>query len=130
MIKYIMDISDKLREAIKKSKMSKKEVAEKAHISVQTLSKYLNKGGTPALDNAKALSEVLSIPIECLIGEPHAPSSEISSEDDVLDAIGRDPRKYALAAMIADMDGDQLRKSYDYILDQKRLSELMKFEAI
>jgi transcriptional regulator with XRE-family HTH domain len=51
---------------------------------------------------------------------------EAGKEAIILTKITTNPRKYAIAELIAHMDEEQLCKAYDFLSDQKQLAELKK----
>jgi transcriptional regulator with XRE-family HTH domain len=51
---------------------------------------------------------------------------EVGKEATILTKITTNPRKYAIAGLLADMNDDQLRKAYEYLYDQKQLGEYLK----
>lgn len=64
----IEEIHERLREAIKTSNMTQKEIAAKVGISQSTVSKYLNANKYPAIDTFANLCEVLDVSADDILG--------------------------------------------------------------
>ena len=64
----IEDIQKRLREAIKSSNMTQKEIAEKVGINPSTLSKYLCQNKFPSIETFANLCEVLQESSDEILG--------------------------------------------------------------
>lgn len=67
----VMDLKSiqlRLREAIKESGISQKEIASKIGVSAQTVSKYMCKDVFPALDTFAKLCKLLDIKSDYILG--------------------------------------------------------------
>ncbi|MBQ2718373.1 MAG: helix-turn-helix transcriptional regulator [Clostridia bacterium] len=62
------DIQKRLREAIKSSNMTQKEIAEKVGINPSTLSKYLCQNKFPSIETFANLCEVLQESSDEILG--------------------------------------------------------------
>lgn len=64
----LKDIQSRLRETIKNSSLSQKEIAEAIHVSPQTISKYMTKDVFPALDTLAELCKLLDVKSDYILG--------------------------------------------------------------
>ncbi len=64
----LKDIQKRLREEIKNSNLSQKQIAEKLGINPSTISKYLRLDKFPAIDTFANLCEVLDISSDDILG--------------------------------------------------------------
>ena len=64
----IEEIQDRLREAIKYSHLSQKEIAEKLGINPSTVSKYRRLDKYPALDTFANLCAILDVSADEILG--------------------------------------------------------------
>ena len=69
---YIMielkDIQKRLREEIKNSALSQKEIAKRLGVNPSTVSKYLRQDKFPALDTFANLCEILDVSSDDILG--------------------------------------------------------------
>ena len=61
-------IQHRLREAIKQSNLSQKELANKIGVSFQTVSKYMRNNIFPALDTFAKICKVLDVKSDYILG--------------------------------------------------------------
>lgn len=61
-------IQIRLREAIKQSSISQKEIAKKIGVSPQTVSKYMTQNIFPALDTLAKLCKMLDVSADYILG--------------------------------------------------------------
>ena len=64
----LKDIQKRLREEIKASTLSQKEIAEKLGINPSTVSKYLTQDKFPAIDTFANLCEILDVSADEILG--------------------------------------------------------------
>ena len=64
----LKDIQLRLRESIKQSSLTQKEIAKKIGISPQTISKYMKENIFPALDTLAKLCFVLDVKADYILG--------------------------------------------------------------
>ena len=64
----IEDIQKRLREAIKYSNVSQKELAEKLKINPSTVSKYMRLDKYPSLDTFANICEILDVSADDILG--------------------------------------------------------------
>ena len=64
----LQDIQRRLREEIKNSPMSQKEIAQKLGINPSTISKYLRLNKFPALDTFANLCSILDVSADDILG--------------------------------------------------------------
>lgn len=64
----IEDIQNRLREEIKSSNMSQKELAEKLKINPSTVSKYLRLDKYPSLETFANICEILDVSADEILG--------------------------------------------------------------
>lgn len=64
----LLDIQKRLRECIKQSNMTQKEIAKKIGVSYQTVSKYMREDIFPALDTFAKLCKVLDVKADYILG--------------------------------------------------------------
>lgn len=64
----IQEIQNRLREAIKYSNVSQKELAEKLGINPSTVSKYMRKDKYPSLDTFANICEILDLSADDILG--------------------------------------------------------------
>lgn len=64
----LKDIQKRLREEIKGSNLSQKQIAEKLGINPSTISKYLRLDKFPAIDTFANLCEILDISADDILG--------------------------------------------------------------
>ena len=64
----LKDIQKRLREEIKNSPLSQKEIAAKLGINASTVSKYTRKNVYPALDTFANLCEILEVSADDILG--------------------------------------------------------------
>ena len=67
-MKKIEEIQKRLREAIKYSNISQKELAEKLAINPSTVSKYMRLDKYPSLDTFANICEILDISADEILG--------------------------------------------------------------
>lgn len=68
---YMIDIKDiqkRLREEIKRSNLSQKEIAEKLGVNPSTVSKYVRLDKCPAIDTFANLCEILDVSADEILG--------------------------------------------------------------
>ena len=64
----LKDIQTRLREEIKNSNLSQKEIAERLGINPSTVSKYLRQDKFPALDTFANLCVILDVSADDILG--------------------------------------------------------------
>ncbi len=64
----LKDIQKRLRESIKTSPLSQKEIAKKLNINPSTLSKYMRLDKFPAIDTFANLCEILDVSADEILG--------------------------------------------------------------
>ncbi len=64
----LKDIQKRLREEIKSSHLSQKEIAERLGVNPSTISKYLRLDKFPAIDTFANLCEVLDVSADEILG--------------------------------------------------------------
>lgn len=64
----LKDIQERLREAIRNSKYTQKELAKLIGVSPQTVSKYMKNNIFPALDTLARLCRVLDVKSDYILG--------------------------------------------------------------
>lgn len=64
----LQDIQKRLRECIKQSELTQKEIAQKIGVSYQTVSKYMRENIFPALDTFAKLCHVLDVRADYILG--------------------------------------------------------------
>ncbi len=64
----LKDIQTRLREEIKNSHLSQKEIADRLGINPSTVSKYLRQDKFPALDTFANLCEILDVSADDILG--------------------------------------------------------------
>ena len=64
----IDDIQNRLREAIKYSNISQKEIAKKLGINPSTVSKYMKQDKYPSLDTFANLCKILDVSADEILG--------------------------------------------------------------
>ena len=64
----IKDIQKRLREEIKNSSLSQKEIAEKLGINPSTISKYIRQNKFPSLDTFANLCAILDVSADDILG--------------------------------------------------------------
>lgn len=61
-------IQKRLRESIKSSSLSQKEIAKAVNVSPQTISKYMKQNIFPALDTLAKLCQLLDVHADYILG--------------------------------------------------------------
>lgn len=64
----LQTIQSRLREAIKQSNLTQKEIAKQIGVSFQTVSKYMREDIFPALDTFAKLCKVLDVKSDYILG--------------------------------------------------------------
>lgn len=64
----LKDIQSRLRESIKQSNLTQKEIAKQIGVSFQTVSKYMREDIFPALDTFAKLCNVLDVKSDYILG--------------------------------------------------------------
>lgn len=64
----LKDIQTRLRECIKQSHLTQKEIAKQIGVSFQTVSKYMREDIFPALDTFAKLCKVLDVSSDYILG--------------------------------------------------------------
>lgn len=67
----IKEIQKRLREEIKRSNLTQKEIAEKLGINPSTISKYVRLDKFPAIDTFANLCEILDVSADDILGLSH-----------------------------------------------------------
>ena len=62
------NIQKRLRESIKQSNLTQKEIAKRIGVSAQTVSKYMKENIFPALDTLAKLCSVLDVKSDYILG--------------------------------------------------------------
>ena len=62
------DIQVRLRESIRQSRLTQKEIAQQIGVSFQTVSKYMREDIFPALDTFAKLCKVLDVKADYILG--------------------------------------------------------------
>ncbi len=65
---YLSDIQKRLREEIKSSTLTQKEIAERLGVNPSTVSKYVRLDKFPALDTFANLCEILDVSADDILG--------------------------------------------------------------
>lgn len=65
---YLSEIQKRLRDEIKSSSLSQKEIAKRLGINPSTVSKYLRLDKFPALDTFANLCEILDVSADDILG--------------------------------------------------------------
>lgn len=79
-----MTFSEKLKEARKNAGLSQEQLAEKLCVSRQAITKWETGRGLPDVDNLKAVSSLLNVSIDYLLGEENESSlNEIKEKVDL-----------------------------------------------
>lgn len=65
---YLSDIQKRLREEIKLSNLTQKEIAERLGVNPSTVSKYVRLDKFPALDTFANLCEILDVSADEILG--------------------------------------------------------------
>lgn len=64
----ISDIQRRLREAIKTSPLSQKEIAERLHVNPSTVSRYMRDDKFPSIDTFANICEILDVSSDEILG--------------------------------------------------------------
>ena len=64
----LKEIQMRLRESIKQSNLTQKEIAQQIDVSFQTVSKYMREDIFPALDTFAKLCKVLDVKSDYILG--------------------------------------------------------------
>ena len=64
----LRDIQTRLRECIKQSNLTQKEISRQIGVSFQTVSKYMREDVFPALDTFARLCKVLDVKADYILG--------------------------------------------------------------
>lgn len=64
----ISDIQRRLREAIKTSPLSQKEIAERLHVNPSTISRYMRDDEFPSIDTFANICEILDVSSDEILG--------------------------------------------------------------
>ena len=64
----LKDIQIRLRESIKQSNLTQKEISKAIGVSAQTVSKYMKENIFPALDTLAKLCKVLDVKSDYILG--------------------------------------------------------------
>lgn len=64
----LQEIQKRLRECIKQSTLSQKEIAKEIGVSAQTVSKYMKQNIFPALDTLARLCRLLEVKSDYILG--------------------------------------------------------------
>ena len=64
----ISDIQRRLREAIKTSPLSQKEIAERLHVNPSTISRYMRDDKFPSIDTFANICELLDVSSDEILG--------------------------------------------------------------
>ena len=64
----LQEIQKRLRECIKQSTLSQKEIAKEIGVSAQTVSKYMKQNIFPALDTLAKLCRLLEVKSDYILG--------------------------------------------------------------
>ena len=65
---HLNSIQERLRESIKQSNYSQKEIAKAVNVSPQTISKYMKNNIFPALDTLAKLCKFLEVSSDYILG--------------------------------------------------------------
>jgi len=125
----------RLREMRKKRGVTQEQLASMIGVQPNTVWRWENNKASP-MDCIIEVADALQTSVAYLTGEvddPSLPAILIDLEGDpkinTLKKIAKDPRKFAAASLLADMDEAQLSKAYGFLLDLKQLEELKKLVA-
>ena len=64
----LKEIQIRLRESIKQSTLTQKEIAKSIGVSAQTVSKYMKENVFPALDTLAKLCKILDVKADYILG--------------------------------------------------------------
>ena len=64
----ISDIQRRLREAIKTSPLSQKEIAERLHVDPSTITRYMRDDKFPSIDTFANICEILDVSSDEILG--------------------------------------------------------------
>ncbi len=64
----ISDIQRRLREAIKTSPLSQKEIAERLHVNPSTITRYMRDDKFPSIDTFANICEILDVSSDEILG--------------------------------------------------------------
>lgn len=64
----LYDIQKRLREAIKTSPLSQKEIAERLHVNPSTITRYMRDDKFPSIDTFANICEILDVSSDEILG--------------------------------------------------------------
>ena len=64
----ISDIQSRLREAIRTSPISQKEIAERLHVDPSTITRYMRDDKFPSIDTFANICEILDVSSDEILG--------------------------------------------------------------
>jgi transcriptional regulator with XRE-family HTH domain len=130
-----MDLSERIKEKRRAIGLSQQVLALRVGVSMMTVRRWESGERAPDANALQRLSAELNVTTSYLLGETDDPAPipnlEALNNDpqiEILKEIARDPRKFAAAALLNDMDENQLRKAFEYLSDQKQLVEYQRLK--
>ncbi|MFJ7933669.1 helix-turn-helix domain-containing protein [Sporosarcina sp. NPDC096371] len=102
-------LSQRMKYARKKSKLTQEELAAKVNTTKSTISNYENGHSTPSNDMLILLSDALDITIDYLLGKTDNPSS-VDKEEKEFEAFVNDPELGRWYKELPESDEEDLRK--------------------
>jgi transcriptional regulator with XRE-family HTH domain len=136
-------LGDRMSEARKAKGLRQIDLAKLLNVSIDSVRRWEQGKREPRASDLENIAQHLDTSIEWLLGKnakayaiakedakiPNDDSHVLPDQDEVMDKVKTDPRIYAAASLLVEMDENQLRKAFDYLSDQKQLGELQKLKG-
>jgi transcriptional regulator with XRE-family HTH domain len=123
-----MAIKDRLRLLREFFGLSQKDFATSLGVKYKTYWRYESEDGDPQVSFLMKAIEKFNVAPNWLLtgeGEMFLPRED-GPDAGVRGGLASDPQKLAAAKLLDGLDEDQIKKAYEYLSDQKQLSEFLK----
>jgi transcriptional regulator with XRE-family HTH domain len=129
-------LGDRMSEARKAKGLRQIDLAKILKVSIDSVRRWEQGKREPRVSDLENIAQHLDTSIEWLLGKSDKASATANDDllisqdqDEVVEKVKTDPRIHAAAALLVEMDENQLRKAFDYLSDQKQLGEFQKLKG-
>src|SRR3712207_6124820 len=72
-------LGDRIKQLLKDSKLTQKELGDKLNVGKSTISQYENNINTPDIDTLKKISKIFDVPVDYLLGNTNIKNISMNS---------------------------------------------------
>jgi transcriptional regulator with XRE-family HTH domain len=132
-------LAERIAETRKRKGLKQTELAKEIDVSVDSVRRWEQDKRAPRTNELEKIADVLETTVGYLLGsnekayavedDPGPPGGQSTPQNIQDDFESDDPLRVASKKLLDSMTPEQLRKSYEYLSDQKRLRELEELKG-